>query len=219
MWKNIGYLLGGLVVGAASGYLVAGKKYKELLAIKEQQLEELEKIAEIKEEYKQGSKENTSSDEESPEDSRENGNLSPETRKTLKHLRYKRDEKDNIPYQRYYELEEGEEEIDPAEMESPEEIAKEEHLEHLDDPPELIEADGLGDVPVWVESHSLIYYVQDQLLTEENDEPVANPEYHVGDILKSIDFERYTGEILYIWNHTFDTLYEISLFNSWTEGE
>lgn len=210
--KSVGLFAGGLALGFSSGYFLAKKKYVE---IKERQIEEMKKFGDVKEEYRRGSKDKENTNEDS-EESREKGILSSETRSELKHLRYKSRPEDRVAYHKYPKerLEEGEEEVDPAEMESPEEIS-EVHIEHIDDPPELIDPEGLGDVPAWVESHSLIYYVEDDLLVEEENEvPVVDPYYHVGDILKTIDWETFDSDIVYIWNHGFDTLYEISLFNS-----
>lgn len=193
---------GGLLIGTVSGYQVAKKRY---VAIKEQQIEELKRMGEIKEEYRTGKTEEN--DEEKPEESRESGILSSETRSALKHLRKKNNPKDRVPYDKYY----GNDGVDPAEKESPEEIA-ETHLEHIDDPPELVDEEALGEVPAWVETETLFYYVAEDHLVDEDEEDVVNPEYHVGDILKNFDWgsEDY-GNILYIWNHAFDTLYEVNL--------
>lgn len=211
--KTIGVFAGGLALGAVSGYFVAKKKYVE---IKERQIEDLKRAGDIKDEYLRGPKE-----EESSEESRENGILSSETRSYLKDVQKQNSSEGKVSYTKYYHsakefVDEDEEVIDPAEGESPEEISSE-HLDHIDDEPEFIDPFALGDVPAWVESHSLIYYIDDRLLTEDDDTPVLDPDLHVGDILKNIDFDTYPGAVVFVWNHAFDTLYEITLFDHMDE--
>lgn len=207
IWKGVGLFLGGVALGASSGYYFAKKKY---VAIKERQIEELKRMGEIRDEYRRGTNDDETEDADVTEESRENGILSQETRENLKNLRKTSKKEDRVPYSKYYEAKKDG--VDPAELESPEEIS-EVHLEHIDDPPEWIDEEALGDVPAWVESDSLIYYIEDQLLTDEDDNPVQDPKYHVGDILENLNFDEYPHDVIYIWNHGFDTLYEITLMD------
>lgn len=103
-------------------------------------------------------------------------------------------------------------------IEIPEEEAFEEHQKNKNRPPKIISAEAYGELPAYIDKEILYFFAQDEMLTEDNEEPVEEPERLVGDALTKYGFNENDETIIFVMNYTLDTCYEIQkLDSSWTD--
>lgn len=80
-------------------------------------------------------------------------------------------------------------------------------------PPKIISEDSLGELPGYIENSVLMYYTEDNVLTDEDDNVIDDPEYLVGDCLDQFDFRHSDETLIFVRNFSLDTVYEISKVN------
>lgn len=101
---------------------------------------------------------------------------------------------------------------------SPEEQAFDEHQKNKNKPPKIISADAYSNLPAHIENEVLYFYAYDEQLCDDNEEPVENPEYLIGDALTKFGFVDSDERIIFVMNYTLDTCYEIQKVDaSWTD--
>lgn len=76
--------------------------------------------------------------------------------------------------------------------------------------PKIISEDSLGELPGYIESSVLMYYTEDDVLTDEEDNIIDDPEYFVGNCLEQFDFKHSDESVIFVRNFSLDTVYEIS---------
>ncbi len=103
-------------------------------------------------------------------------------------------------------------------VETPEEEAFEEHQKNKNRPPKIISAEAYGELPAHIDKEVLYFFAQDEMLTDDNEEPVEEPERLVGDSLTRYGFNESNEMIIFVMNYNLDTCYEIQkLDSSWTD--
>lgn len=103
-------------------------------------------------------------------------------------------------------------------VETQEEEAFEEHQKNKNRPPKIISAEAYGELPAHIEKEVLYFFAQDEMLTDDNEEPVEEPERLVGDALTKYGFNESEEMIIFVMNYNLDTCYEIQkLDSSWTD--
>lgn len=101
---------------------------------------------------------------------------------------------------------------------SPEEEAFDEHQKNKDRPPRIISAEAYSNLPQSIDQGVLYFYAYDEMLCDENEEPVEEPERLVGDALTKYGFVDNDERILFVMNYALDTCYEIQKLDmSWTD--
>ena len=85
--------------------------------------------------------------------------------------------------------------------------------------PVVISADEAGDVPDNYESEVLYYYVQNDVLVDDYDDEITDPEKLVGNLLDVSGFKKNLDRHLYVKNPRISYIYEIQkVFKPW-EGK
>lgn len=103
-------------------------------------------------------------------------------------------------------------------IETPEEEAFEEHQKNKNRPPKIISAEAYGELPAHIDKEVLYFFAEDEMLTDDNEEPVEEPERLVGDALTKYGFNESDEMIIFVMNYNLDTCYEIQkLDSSWTD--
>lgn len=103
-------------------------------------------------------------------------------------------------------------------VETPEEEAFEEHQKNKNRPAKIISAEAYGELPAYIDKEVLYFFAQDEMLTDDNEEPVEEPERLVGDALTKYGFNESDEMIIFVMNYNLDTCYEIQkLDSSWTD--
>ena len=103
-------------------------------------------------------------------------------------------------------------------VETPEEEAFEEHQKNKNRPPKIISAEAYGELPAHIDKEVLYFFAHDEMLTDDNEEPVEEPERLVGDALTKYGFNESDEMIIFVMNYNLDTCYEIQkLDSSWTD--
>lgn len=102
---------------------------------------------------------------------------------------------------------------------TPEEEVFEEHQKNKDRPPKIISADAYSNLPAHIEQVVLYFYTYDEVLCEDNEEIVEEPELLIGDALTKYDFIDSDERIIFVMNYAQDTCYEIQKVDaSWTDS-
>lgn len=224
--------LGGLAVGAAVGFvsckIYLEKKYSDRA---EEQINEMEQYYKKVDEYARVSSDDDQNDEEEQSKGRESGPMTREERRAAKDQMFRNREKNASPtdYTKYYNVGDA----DPAEMEhpeddqndedeseivTPEEIAFDEHRKNMNKPPRIISAETYSNLPPHIDQECLLFYAYDEMLCDENEEPILIPEQLVGDALTKYGFVDNDEIVIYVMNYALDTCYEIrKLEQSWTD--
>lgn len=102
--------------------------------------------------------------------------------------------------------------------ETPEEEAFEEHQKNKNRPPKIISDEAYGELPAYIDKEVLYFFAQDEMLTDDNEEPIEEPERLVGDALTKYGFNESDEMIIFVMNYNLDTCYEIQkLDSSWTD--
>lgn len=94
-------------------------------------------------------------------------------------------------------------------MEAQAERATEEHAANMDRPPKLISEDALGELPGYIEHKVLFFYKLDDILTDEEDNVIDDPDYLLGDCLDKYNFRESEETIIFVRNFALDTVYEV----------
>lgn len=103
-------------------------------------------------------------------------------------------------------------------VETPEEEAFEDHQKNKNRPPKIISDEAYGELPAHIDKEVLYFFAQDEMLTDDNEEPVEEPERLVGDALTKYGFNESDEMIIFVMNYNLDTCYEIQkLDSSWTD--
>lgn len=242
--KNILLFVGGLAIGAAGGIL-GTKKYFEGKYQKryEEDHAQLEEYYHKKDEYSRVPHEDPDDQDDEEKqvegDSKPGGRMSPSERAEIKKklmknwegttnyagmYREKNGYTDRGLVEAQHPLDQGEpgeedpDDQDDEEIESPEEQAFNEHQRNKDRPPKLISDEAFSELPASIETGVLYYYAYDEMLCEENEEPVEEPERLVGDCLDKYGFRDNEERVIFVMNYALDTAYEIQKVDaSWTD--
>lgn len=100
-----------------------------------------------------------------------------------------------------------------------EEEAFDEHQKNKNRPPRIISADTYSNLPAYIDQEVLYFYAYDEMLCDENEEPIDEPERLVGDALTKYGFMDSEEQIIFVMNYAIDTCYEIQkLEASWTDS-
>lgn len=217
---------GDILISFAAGTLVGGiagifgsKKYFEKKAKKtiDERCLELEEYYEHNDEFKRV-KLNDELKEVTTNTGRENGILPTNERDQLRNSKY---EKIRTDYKGIYKSQY----VDPAEKEHPEddsdadsERAFDEHQQNKKRPPRIISFQTLGELGNEWEEKTLMYYIENDVLTTEEDVPIEDRELLVGDCLDKYGFVNSDEEIIYVQNFTLNTVYEVQkIFSEYEE--
>lgn len=92
---------------------------------------------------------------------------------------------------------------------SEEEQIFDEHRKNIDKPPKIISAETYSNLPAHIEQEVLYFYTLDEQVTDENDEPIDEPELLIGDALTKFDFIESKERVIFVMNYATDTCYEI----------
>lgn len=102
---------------------------------------------------------------------------------------------------------------------TPEEEAFDEHQKNMNRPPKIISSDLYENLPAYIEKEVLHFYAYDEMLCDENDDPVDEPERLIGDALTKYGFIDNEEQIIFVMNYAIDTCYEIQkIDSSWTDS-
>lgn len=241
--KNILLFLGGLAVGGAAGVLTTKKyfqnKYRQQYEADHNALEEYyHRIDEYTRRPDQNEEDLDDDGINSPNetDSRPGGRMTPEERAEIRDrlnknwegttnyaamYREKNGYTDHQLAESQHPLDQGEDgEEDPEddfEETSPEEEAFEEHQKNKNRSPKIISADDYTNLPAHIDKEVLYFYAYDEVLCDDNEEPIEEPERVVGDALTKYGFVDSDERIIFVMNYAMDTCYEIQKLDaSWS---
>lgn len=100
----------------------------------------------------------------------------------------------------------------------PEEEVFEEYQKNKDRPPKIISASAFSELNPSVDTEVLYFYAYDEMLCDENEEPITEPAAIVGDCLDKYGFRDNEERIIFVMNYAINTAYEIQKVDaSWTE--
>lgn len=103
-------------------------------------------------------------------------------------------------------------------IDSPEEMAFDEHQKNKDRPPKIISDEAFSELDAHIETEVLYFYAYDEMLCDENEEPIEEPERLVGDCLDKYGFRDNNERLIFVMNYSLDTAYEIQKVDaSWTD--
>lgn len=101
---------------------------------------------------------------------------------------------------------------------TPEEEAFDEHQKNKSKRPKIISAENYSNLPAHIDQEVLYFYALDEMLTDDNEEPIEDPEAIIGDSLTKYGFIDNDERIIFVMNYATDTCYEIQKVDaSWTE--
>lgn len=89
------------------------------------------------------------------------------------------------------------------------EEAFEDHQKNKDKAPKIISAEAYSNLPAYIDQEILYFYSYDEILCDENEEPIDEPERLVGDALTKYGFIDNDERIIFVMNYAIDTCYEI----------
>lgn len=122
----------------------------------------------------------------------------------------------------------ADEDEDPAESESPSDDIPEDVENYLDGKrdsetprrePRLIKYEDFGELPYY-DKITLLYYMDDEVLTTEDDEIIPHPEELLGDALTKFGFNRNDERVIFVRNEKRSTDYEIDkVFDAYMKGD
>lgn len=93
-----------------------------------------------------------------------------------------------------------------------------EHMKNRNKPPKIISADTYSSLPSYIDQEVLYFYALDEVLTDENEDILEEPERFVGDALTKYGFIDNDEQIIFVMNYELDTCYEIQKLDmSWTD--
>lgn len=101
---------------------------------------------------------------------------------------------------------------------SPEKDAFEEHQKNKNKPPKIISADAYANLSPNIDQEVLYLYAYDEMLCDENEDPIDEPERFVGDALTKYGFIDNDERVIFVMNYNLTTCYEIQKVDaSWTD--
>ena len=101
---------------------------------------------------------------------------------------------------------------------TPDEEAFDEHQKNKNKPPKIISAEAYENLPGHIETVTLYFYAFDEMLTDENEEPVEEPERLIGDALTKYGFADGPERLIFVMNYAQDVCYEVQKLDaSWTD--
>lgn len=101
---------------------------------------------------------------------------------------------------------------------TPEEQIFDEHQKNKDRQPKILSADAFSELDASIETEVLYFYALDEMLCDDNEEPIEEPERLVGDCLDKYNFRDNDEQMIFVMNYALDTAYEIQKINSsWTD--
>lgn len=233
--KSVICLFVGIVLGGAGGVLgtmnyfkkkyerIAEDEINKVLAGFEEENNEYRRI--VKDKYAKDEEERESSG-----DNREEGILSDEKRAEIKEkLRRNREEKEKkFNYAGVYaeknELrkasedrwnEDNDDEVDEDSIEEEEDDGAEEaafieEQKNRNKPPKIISEDAAANLDENWESEVLTYYIDDEIVADEDDEIVERPDILLGNALDQFDFRNNNEKLIYVANYQLNKVYEVS---------
>lgn len=237
--KSFLLFIGGLVIGGGAGVFGTKKYFQNKYQKRyEEDHDALEEYYRRTDEYIR-----QDTDEEDPEDeinppnetnSRPGGRMSAEERATVKE-KLNRNWEGTTNYAGMYRerngyterkmveaqhpLDQGEYgEEDPEDgTETPEEIAFNEHQKNKHKSPKIISAETYSELPAHIDQEVLYFYSYDEVLCDDNEEPIEEPEKIVGDALTKYGFIDNDERCIFVMNYQLDTCYEIQKIDgSWS---
>ena len=107
---------------------------------------------------------------------------------------------------------EDDDRLEGVEKDGPVDIAYEAdkfHKEHVNDPPEIISDEEAGSVPAHFDVEEWIFWVEDGVMTDEDEQEITDFERFIGDTLDKSEFRNNDEEETYVLSYEFDTLYHI----------
>lgn len=219
--KNILYFIGGIIVGGSVSVFVTKKHFQEKYkAYYEEDRNYLETYYGKTNEYRKKKKEENE-DPSEMDVSRPGGRMTPEERASVKEKLQKNYEQ-TTNYAAMYKT--SSDDIDPAEMEHPEEgepeptndqnevseeKAFEDHQKNMNKPPKIISVEDYSNLPAHIDQQVLYFYSYDETLCDENEEIIEEPELLIGDALTKYDFVDSDESCIFVMNYATDTCYEI----------
>lgn len=196
MKNSIAFLIGAAIggsIGAIASKLYFQKKYE---AEAQKAIEEMEEYYGRTDEY---ARPETKINEEEEDSSEPNPEKLTKTRDRKKAER--------VNYQEYYEDDEDEEKEEGlSELDEMDKF----HEEHFSHPPVIITEEEAGALPSWIDAKTLYYYIEDDILTDDEEHVIDEPGLVVGTVLEEEDpFGDH--KIIFVMNYAHDTCYEIQL--------
>lgn len=205
--QNIAYLIAGIVTGTAAGVFGTRtyfkKKYEK---ISDEEINDMEAYYRKKYasdlQYLSLEEEEDIQKEASSINTRETGPLSAEERAEIRE-KLQRNYEETTNYAAIYKNKKEENKVSEAE------VATENHHKNKHQEPRIISEDDLGDVPAYFENETLFYYSGNDVLTDEDDVVISDPEELIGDALDKYHFRESNEKIIFVKNSELDTVYEI----------
>jgi len=230
----------GLLSGAAAGFTGSmfyfRKKYSDYA---EQQIHEMEEYYGVTDQYRRESVDEKAQDDrdytdtdESTNTGREKGILTDEQRAEQReklHRNWQKttdyasiynkeknkdaEEKSTDEPEQVYVGEDGSEDLEAAcepELDE-EEAAIEDHQKNKNKKPKIISYEEAANLPQYIEQVTLYAYTEDGTVTDEDDQPVDDPDSLIGDALTKYGFldEDCDETIIFVRNYSLDTCFEI----------
>lgn len=220
MKSKILYLGIGFVFGAVAG-IFGSKMYwkKKFEGIAEEQMELSREYIEKVKGYSSDISEPGSEINQEDDQDRSKGPLSSEERKKIKE-KLNRNWEGTTNYASFYKPKENTEESDQNDdISEPERITLE-HEETRDKAPEVIDVNILSTLGARWKTEVLYFYTGNEILVDDFDNIIEEPERILGDILNKWAEGEYDymlssqGDIIYVLNYELDTLYEIQEIQS-----
>lgn len=214
--KNVLFLLLGIATGSGAAFCITKKIYKKKYSdFAEKQIQQMEEYYGVTDNYRREVNVLDDFDDEEvnpvTNTGRESGSMKKEDRDSVREfIKTNRDVK-KTDYRHIYP--------DPADLESPpedkeeEEIpmnaAIEEHESNLGRLPRIISAEDASELPDYIDQETLLYYMYDDTLCNEDGEVFDRPEDVLGDCLLKYGFiDNVNDETrIFVMNYDLDTCY------------
>lgn len=101
---------------------------------------------------------------------------------------------------------------------SPEEEIFDNYQKNKNKPPKIISAEDYSNLPAHIDQEVLYFYAYDEMLTDDEEEPVEDPAILIGDALTKYGFADNDEQIIFVMNYATETCYEIQKVDaSWTD--
>ena len=79
--------------------------------------------------------------------------------------------------------------------------ATEEHRKNKNRPPKIISAEAVGELPAYFNHETFLFYPDDQVLTDSDDNEIPDPETYIGDALTKYDFDMNDEKVIFVLNY------------------